>query len=111
MARSWSDAVADAARRHVAKKGSLTFTRQSLIDAELAAIVADRAETQAAHIMSVEAGGPDVVNNGIALAGTVHWMFDRGLVSLSDEGDILLSRKINDIEGVEKLRPEELSRP
>lgn len=62
-----------------------------------------RAETQAAHIMSVEAGGPDVINNGIALAGTVHWMFDRGLVSLSDEGDILLSRKINDIEGVEKL--------
>ena len=62
-----------------------------------------RAEAQAAHIMSVEAGGPDVVNNGIALSGTVHWMFDRGLISLSDEGGILLSRKINDIEGVQKL--------
>lgn len=62
-----------------------------------------RAETQAAHIMSVEAGGPDVVNNGIALCGTMHWMFDRGLVSMSDEGEILLSRKINDIEGVGKL--------
>jgi putative restriction endonuclease len=62
-----------------------------------------RAEAQAAHIMSVEAGGPDVVNNGIALSGTVHWMFDRGLISLSDGGDILLSRKINDVEGVEKL--------
>jgi putative restriction endonuclease len=62
-----------------------------------------RAEAQAAHIMSVEAGGPDVVNNGIALSGTVHWMFDRGLISLSDEGDVLLSRKINDIEGVQKL--------
>jgi putative restriction endonuclease len=62
-----------------------------------------RAEAQAAHIMSVEAGGPDVVNNGIALSGTVHWMFDRGLISLSDEGDILLSRKINDIEGVRRL--------
>lgn len=53
-----------------------------------------RAEAQAAHIMSVEAGGSDVVNNGIALSGTVHWMFDRGLISLSDEGEILLSRKI-----------------
>jgi putative restriction endonuclease len=53
--------------------------------------------------MSVAAGGPDVVNNGIALSGTVHWMFDRGLISLSDGGDILLSRKINDIEGVQKL--------
>jgi putative restriction endonuclease len=62
-----------------------------------------RAEAQAAHIMSVEAGGPDVVNNGIALSGTVHWMFDRGLISLSDEGDILLSRKINDVESVERL--------
>lgn len=62
-----------------------------------------RAEAQAAHIMSVEAGGPDVVTNGIALSGTVHWMFDRGLISLSDDGGILLSRKINDIEGVEKL--------
>lgn len=62
-----------------------------------------RAEVQAAHIMSVEAGGPDVVTNGIALSGTVHWMFDRGLLSLSDEGDILLSRKINDVAGVERL--------
>lgn len=62
-----------------------------------------RAETEAAHIMSVEAGGPDAVNNGIALSGTIHWMFDRGLISLSDVGEILLSRAINDIEGVERL--------
>ena len=62
-----------------------------------------RAEAQAAHIMSVEAGGPDMVTNGIALSGTVHWMFDRGLIALSDTGDILLSRKINDVVGVEKL--------
>ena len=64
-----------------------------------------RAEAQAAHIMSVEAGGPDVISNGIALSGTVHWMFDRGLISLSDGGDILLSRKINDLESVERLVP------
>lgn len=62
-----------------------------------------RAEAQAAHVMSVEAGGPDTVANGIALSGTVHWMFDRGLIGLSDAGDILLSRKINDVESVEKL--------
>jgi putative restriction endonuclease len=62
-----------------------------------------RVETQAAHIMSVEAGGPDTVGNGIALSGTVHWMFDRGLISLSDAGDILLSRKINDLDSVERL--------
>ncbi|TGX52936.1 restriction endonuclease [Sphingomonas gei] len=62
-----------------------------------------RAETEAAHIMSVDAGGPDAVDNGIALSGTIHWMFDRGLISLSDAGDILLSRKINDLESVERL--------
>lgn len=62
-----------------------------------------RAETQAAHVMSVEAGGPDTVANGIALSGTVHWMFDRGLIALSDAGDILLSSKINDVAGVKKL--------
>ncbi|WP_454884765.1 HNH endonuclease [Sphingomonas oryzagri] len=62
-----------------------------------------RAETEAAHIMSVEAGGPDAVNNGIALSGTIHWMFDRGLISLSDAGDILLSREINDRDSVERL--------
>ena len=62
-----------------------------------------RAEAQAAHIMSVEFGGPDAVNNGIALSGTIHWMFDRWLISLGDQGEVLLSRKINDIEGVTKL--------
>jgi putative restriction endonuclease len=70
-----------------------------------------RAEVQAAHIMSVEAGGPDTEVNGIALSGTVHWMFDRGLIALSDGGDILLSSKINDVAGVEKLiYPDRLAR-
>lgn len=62
-----------------------------------------RAETQAAHIVGVEHNGSDQVINGIALSGTVHWMFDRGLISLSDSGDILLSQKINDVDGVTKL--------
>jgi len=53
--------------------------------------------------MRVEAGGPDTVANGIALSGTVHWMFDRGPIALSDAGEILLSRKNNDVEGVAKL--------
>src|SRR5688500_4120345 len=39
--RSWSEAVEDAVRRHVAKTGSRVFTRQALIDSELDAIVAD----------------------------------------------------------------------
>lgn len=70
-----------------------------------------RAEAEAAHIRSVEANGPDIVTNGIALSGTVHWMFDRGLISLSDNLEILLSKKINDIDGVRKLiNPEGIAR-
>lgn len=62
-----------------------------------------RAEVEAAHIKSVEAKGPDVVQNGIALSGTVHWMFDRGLLSVADDERILLSNHVNDVEGVRKI--------
>jgi putative restriction endonuclease len=57
-----------------------------------------RAEVAAAHIRPVEASGPDIVNNGIALSGTAHWMFDRGLISLSDNLQILVSRQVNDLD-------------
>jgi len=59
-----------------------------------------RAEVDAAHIRPVAAGGPDIVQNGIALSGTAHWMFDRGLISLSDQFEILISRQVNDIDSV-----------
>lgn len=62
-----------------------------------------RAEVDAAHIKPVEAKGPDIVNNGIALSGTAHWMFDRGLISLSDDLEILISRQVNDLESVRAL--------
>jgi len=62
-----------------------------------------RAEVEAAHIRPVEASGPDNVNNGIALSGTVHWMFDRGLISLADNLEILVSRQINDPDGVHAI--------
>jgi putative restriction endonuclease len=50
-----------------------------------------RAEVQAAHIRPVAAGGSDSVRNGLALSGTVHWMFDRGLVSVDDGHSILVA--------------------
>ncbi|OBZ94389.1 restriction endonuclease [Pararhizobium polonicum] len=55
-----------------------------------------RAEVDAAHIRPVEASGPDIVSNGIALSGTAHWMFDRGLIGLTDDLEILVSRQVND---------------
>ncbi|SFQ16461.1 putative restriction endonuclease [Mesorhizobium sp. NFR06] len=60
-----------------------------------------RAEVSAAHIRPVEANGPDIVNNGLALSGTAHWMFDRGLISLSDDLEILVSRQVNDLDSVQ----------
>lgn len=62
-----------------------------------------RAEVEAAHIRPVSNGGPDVVRNGMALSGTIHWMFDRGLLSLSDHYDILVSRQVNDPDRVEAM--------
>ena len=62
---------------------------------------AGRAEVAAAHIRPVEAQGPDIINNGIALSGTAHWMFDRGLISLGDNLEILISRQVNDLGSVQ----------
>lgn len=59
-----------------------------------------RAEVNAAHIRAVQASGPDIVSNGLALSGTVHWMFDRGLISLGDDLEILISRHVNDVDRV-----------
>lgn len=50
-----------------------------------------KAEAQAAHIWSVADGGPDVVQNGIALSATCHWLFDRHLISLTDDYGLLVS--------------------
>jgi putative restriction endonuclease len=59
-----------------------------------------RAEVEAAHIRPVEANGPDIVSNGLALSGTAHWMFDRGLISVADDLQILISRHVNDADSV-----------
>ena len=62
-----------------------------------------RAEAAAAHIRPVESNGPDIVNNGIALSGTAHWMFDRGLITFTDDLEIVVSRHVNDRDGVAGL--------
>lgn len=62
-----------------------------------------RAEVEAAHIQPVEYNGPDIISNGIALSGTAHWMFDRGLVGLADDLTLLVSRQSNDFDAVKSL--------
>jgi putative restriction endonuclease len=48
-----------------------------------------RPEVQAAHIVPVSDNGSDSVRNGLALSGTIHWLFDRGLVSVGEDMAIL----------------------
>jgi len=50
-----------------------------------------RPEVEAAHIVPVARDGPDTVRNGLALSGTVHWMFDRGLISVDEDHRILVA--------------------
>ena len=72
-------------------------------------------ETQAAHIIPKSSLGSDDPRNGIALCRFHHWVFDRGLFSLSDQGTIMVSSRISDFsdnpgvmktyEGLEALAP------
>lgn len=50
-----------------------------------------KSEAQAAHIWAVADGGPDKVQNGIALSATAHWLFDRYLISLDENYGLLVS--------------------
>jgi putative restriction endonuclease len=79
--RILSRPVRDAAFRHAiqtAYDSTCAMTGIRLING------GGRFEVQAAHIQPVAERGPDSIRNGLALSGTVHWMFDRGLVSLGD---------------------------
>lgn len=61
-----------------------------------------RPEVQAAHIRPVESQGSDSVRNGLALSGTLNWMFDRGLISVADDCETILvsdNKVPRDVEG------------
>ncbi|MGE0120812.1 MAG: HNH endonuclease [Dongiaceae bacterium] len=64
-----------------------------------------RAEVQAAHIRPVSDGGSDSIRNGLALSGTAHWMFDRGLLSIADDYTILAAEKQLPREAIRLIRP------
>jgi len=66
-----------------------------------------RPEVNAAHIRPVAHGGPDLVTNGLALSGTIHWMFDRGLISVAADNRILVSHNKVPKETAERLKSPE----
>ncbi|MBX6321001.1 MAG: HNH endonuclease [Rhodospirillaceae bacterium] len=85
VARPFRDAAFAAAVKE-AYEGTCAVTGIRLING------GGRTEVQAAHIRPVADRGPDSVRNGIALSGTIHWMFDRGLISITDDYRILLAK-------------------
>lgn len=64
-----------------------------------------RPEVQAAHIKPVASAGPDSVRYGLALTGTLHWMFDRGFISIDDDYRILRSTALPE-DAARLIRPE-----
>ncbi|HNC22632.1 MAG TPA: HNH endonuclease [Opitutaceae bacterium] len=53
-------------------------------------------EADGAHIIGKEACGTDDPRNGIALSKSVHWAFDRGLFTISDQYEVLIHPKARD---------------
>jgi len=62
-------------------------------------------EVQAAHILSVSENGPDVISNGLALSSTIHWMFDRHLISIDDDFKLLIADSMIPNEYLNLLEP------
>lgn len=62
-----------------------------------------RVEASAARIRPSDRGGPDAASNGIALSGTMRWMFERGLVGLDEDMTIMVSRQSNDPDSIRSM--------
>tara|TARA_R110002072_G_scaffold55699_2_gene144842 strand:+ start:1522 stop:2409 length:888 start_codon:yes stop_codon:yes gene_type:complete len=65
------------------------FTGIRVIDGE------NLAEMEAAHIRPVTDNGPDIAKNGLALCRTAHWLFDHGLLAVSDDFRLLRSPQLS----------------
>ena len=50
-------------------------------------------EADAAHIIGKDVRGTDDPRNGLALSRSVHWAFDRGIFTISDQYEVILHPK------------------
>lgn len=57
---------------------------------------------EAAHIQAREKGGPDTVENGLALCSLHHKLFDQGVFTLSEQLEVLVSEYANGSTGFGK---------
>lgn len=54
---------------------------------------AEHTEAHGAHIISKQERGTDDPRNGLALSRSVHWAFDRGLFTISDQYEVVINPK------------------
>ena len=95
-------AVRDASFRKIvceAYEDRCAITRLRLFDLN------GRSEVQAAHIQPIEQNGPDVIQNGLALSATAHWMFDRYLITIDPEYRLVVADDRLPAEVLELCRP------
>ena len=64
-----------------------------------------RSEVQAAHIQPIKANGPDLVQNGLALSATAHWLFDRHLITIDPDFRLIVAHNRAPSELREFLKP------
>jgi putative restriction endonuclease len=57
---------------------------------------------EAAHIQWHQAGGPDEESNGLALCTMHHKLFDRGVFTLSDDLNVMVSESANGTRGFQE---------
>jgi putative restriction endonuclease len=74
-----------------------------LTDARFAALtcgsVSDTVGLEAAHIKWHQAGGPDTINNGLALCVMHHKLLDLGVFTVSDGRQIQISDRVHGYHG------------
>ncbi|MEZ5534510.1 MAG: HNH endonuclease [Thiolinea sp.] len=57
---------------------------------------------EAAHIQWFNHGGPDTVNNGVALCSMHHELLDRGAIGISPDSRLLVSEKVTGYAGLQE---------
>jgi putative restriction endonuclease len=50
-------------------------------------------EAEGAHIIAKDVRGTDDPRNGIALSKSIHWAFDRGIFTISDQFEVVVNPK------------------
>ncbi len=73
------------------KKLIQTYGPTCLASGELMEAPSGIFNIDAAHIVPVKAGGTDDIRNGLLLSKDIHWAFDKGLFSITNNYSIVLS--------------------